>query len=332
MNVPEKDPWLGKPYFSLDAWCKQVYGQKVWKLSLQAGLTCPNRDGTLGRRGCIFCSEGGSGDFALPVGSPQTGIRADLEQLITAACEKHAGSPFIAYFQAFTNTYGPLPYLAALYERVLQVPGIIGISIATRPDCISPEIVCLLKSLQKKYPGKRIWVELGLQTMHDTTAHYLRRGYDLPCFEQAMQLLGSGKSGGTDTSFDPADRIPVIVHVIIGLPGETPDMLYQTIAYLNTFPLFGIKLQLLHVLAHTDLAEDYRQGLFQTLSLDEYLALTAGCLARLSPDIVIHRVTGDGPKSITLAPKWSFDKKNVLNSLHRYMKNHALSQGCLFRN
>lgn len=304
-----------KPYYSLNRYFREIYGQKVYKISLQGGLTCPNRDGTIGTGGCSFCSAGGSGEFALSVGSPRTGLYPDAENIFQAAGKKHAGSPFAAYFQAFTNTYGEPSYLRSLYEFALRQPGVIGISIATRPDCISQQIIDLLCTLRHKYPDKFIWIELGLQTIHDSTARRIRRGYTLPVFHACLQQLKE-------------HDIPVIVHVITGLPGESSEMVLETIRYLNHCKPFGIKLQLLHILQHTELAAEYQNGRISVLTLEEYVRLTAHCLGSLSPDIVVHRVTGDGPKDSTIAPLWSLDKKNVLNRLHRYMWDNSLYQGC----
>lgn len=306
--------WLGKPYYSLDAYCKQTFGRKVYKVSLNIGLSCPNRDGSLDTRGCIFCSEGGSGDFAYKIASPETGIFRDAGELLKKAFSAHPGSPFIGYFQAYTNTYGPLSYLKMLYEYILARPEIIGISIATRPDCISHEIIRLLSKLKIDFPGKFIWVELGLQTIHERTAAYIRRGYSLPCFQRSYEHL---------TAFD----IPVVIHVILGLPNESTQDMVETICYVNHLHPFGVKLQLLHILEGTDLAGDYLQGKFKALSREEYISLAAKSLSLLSSDIVIHRITGDGPKRITLAPKWSFDKKNVLNTLHGYMREKGIYHG-----
>lgn len=307
--------WLDKPYYSCNAYLRKTYGQKVYKISLDASLSCPNRDGTLDTRGCIFCSAGGSGDFAVKIASPSAGLYSEAFSLMENAFLKYPGSPFIAYFQAFTNTYGSIEYLEKIYRATLDLPQIIGISIGTRPDCISQEILDLFQKLRLCYPGKFIWVELGLQTIHEATAHYIRRGYDLQCFQRCYQNLSQ-------------HDIPVIIHIILGLPGETTDQMFQTIDYISSLHPFGVKLQLLHVLEHTDLADHYRKKQFEVLSMEEYISLTANCLGRLAPDIVIHRVTGDGPKHITIAPKWSFDKKRVLNSLHQYMRCNHLYQGC----
>ena len=303
--------WLDRPYYSLDAYCKNRYGSKVYKIALDAGLTCPNRDGTLGNRGCIFCSAGGSGDFAV---KPMDSVAEQLKKGQEMFGKKKTGNLFIAYFQAYTNTYGKLEYLAEIYEEALKQPQIVGISIATRPDCLPEKVLDLLSNLQKKYPKKDIWVELGLQTIHDTTAAYIRRGYKLEVFDTAVANLE--KRG-----------IPIVVHVILGLPGETTDMVLQTIQYLNRLPIFGIKLQLLHVLKDTDLADDYLAGKFETLSKESYMELLITCLKYLSPDIVIHRLTGDGPKDLLIAPTWSLYKRDFFNTLHRHLKQTGEYQG-----
>ena len=303
--------WLDRPYYSLDAYCKNRYGAKVYKIALDAGLTCPNRDGTLGTRGCIFCSAGGSGDFAV---KPMHSVAEQLKTGQAMFGKKKTGNLFIAYFQAYTNTYGDPGYLAEIYEEALKQPYIVGISIATRPDCLENEILEILTFLQQKYPTKDIWIELGLQTIHDTTAAYIRRGYHLEVFETALKNLHSR-------------NIPVIVHVILGLPGENTDMVLETIRYLNTRKIFGIKLQLLHVLKETDLAKEYQSGKFETLSKEEYMSLLISCLKTLSPEIVIHRLTGDGPKDLLIAPTWSLYKRDFFNTLHRHLKQTGEYQG-----
>lgn len=305
--------WHGKPYYSLDAYCKNTFGHKCYKIAIDAGMTCPNRDGTLGTKGCIFCSAGGSGDFAVSGDSITSQVISGKQKFGT----KKVGEHFIAYFQAYTNTYAPIPYLRKIFTEALNEPQICGISIATRPDCLGSEVLALLEELQEMYPNKYIWVELGLQTMHEDTAVYIRRGYKLDCFETAVNQLHKL-------------QIPVIVHVILGLPGETDAHIYQTVHYLNRQNIFGIKLQLLHVLEGTDLADDYRCGLFRTYEKEEYLDILIHCLELLSPEIVVHRVTGDGPKDILLAPRWSLNKRDVLNSLHKKMKENNTYQGRLW--
>ena len=325
--------WGDKPYYSVNEYCKNKYHEKLYKIAIDAGFTCPNRDGTLDKRGCIFCSAGGSGDFAVKVfdnadtmqvhatsydvTSAKT-VSEQIRQGLRLFKEKQVGSRFIAYFQAYTNTYAPVEHLRTLYTLALSHPDIAGISIATRPDCLPEECLDLLSDLQVQFPDKFIWIELGLQTMHEKTAEFIRRGYPLSVFETAMDEL-------TKRS------IPVIVHVILGLPSETFDMQYSTISYLNRRKPFGIKLQLLHIIKGTDLADYYADSVngFKALEKQEYLDLLIGCIERLSPDIVIHRVTGDGPKELLIAPTWSLNKRDVLNSLHKQMRENGSYQGRL---
>lgn len=301
-----------KPYYSLDYYLKMRFGEKIYKVTIDAGMTCPNRDGSIDTRGCIFCSASGSGDFA---GDFRLSIVEQIEQGIQGLSKFHSNR-FIAYFQAFTNTYASLSYLRKVYTEAISQETVAVLSIATRPDCIDEEIVSLLVELQKTYK-KPVWVELGLQTIHEDTAIYIRRGYQLPCFEYAVKLL---RDAG----------IEVIVHVILGLPGETKEQMIQTVTYLNGVDIQGIKLQLLHVLSDTDLAKDYIDGKFHVLEEDEYVELVAECIARLRPNIVIHRLTGDGPKDLLLAPLWSTSKMKVLNHIHHYLKVGKIKQGCMY--
>ena len=301
-----------KPYNSLSAYLKKEYGEKIFKLALDGGFTCPNRDGTKGNRGCIFCSAGGSGDFATAV--TETSVSKQIEKALSLFKNKNIGRKYIAYFQAYTGTYDTPERLLALYRAALSHPLICGISIATRPDCLGPEILEVLRQCQTDFPEKFVWVELGLQTIHARTAAYIRRGYPLSCFEEAMQNLHRLS-------------IPVIVHVILGLPGETDEDMLATIDYLNQCRIFGIKLQLLHVLKGTDLATDYENGSFSCLSKEHYIDLLIRCIDRLNPDIVLHRVTGDGPADLLIAPVWSLHKRDVLNTLHRLMREGGHYQG-----
>lgn len=304
--------WHGKPYYSLDAWCKNTYGEKCYKIALDAGFSCPNRDGTLGSGGCIFCSAGGSGEFAVEIRNSD--LSTQLQKGLSLFHDKKVGTRFIAYFQAYTNTYGPIKKLRRIYETALQEPEVCGISIATRPDCVGEDVCALLSELKEKYTDKFIWVELGLQTIHDATARFIHRGYELSCFEDTFQRLSSA-------------GIPMIVHVILGLPGEGKEEIYETISYLNRLSPFGIKLQLLHILKGTELAHIYETQPFPVYSQEEYLSVLTDCIARLSPDIVLHRVTGDGPKELLLAPLWSLNKRQVLNHLHAKMKQENIYQG-----
>ena len=271
--------WDEKRYYSLDYYLKQTYGEKLYKIALDGGMTCPNRDGTLGARGCIFCSSGGSGDFA---GDRRTSITAQIEAGKAQSIRKHNGSSYIAYFQAYTNTYAPVSYLRSVFTEAINHPDIRILSIATRPDCLNDDVLALLAELNKKKP---VWVELGLQTIHEETAQFIRRGYKLPVFEDALRKLR--KIG-----------ITVIVHTILCLPGESREMMLDTIRYLNTQDIQGIKLQLLHILKHTDLADYYEKHPFYLPSREEYYELLGMCICNLRPDIVIHRLTGDGPRKL----------------------------------
>lgn len=300
--------WGEKRYYSLDWYLKETYGEKIYKLALNGGMTCPNRDGTLGNRGCIFCSRGGSGDFA---GDPSQSISKQLQEGKEKLSTKHTGHSYIAYFQAYTNTYAPLEYLEKVFTEAMEDPEVKILSIATRPDCLGPDVLALLSSLNKRKP---VWVELGLQTIHPETARFLRRGYDLDRFKKAVYDLNSL-------------QIPVIVHTILFLPKETKEMMLDTISYLNQLPISGIKLQLLHVLKDTDLADHYAKEPFYLPTLEEYLPLLGTLLAHLRPDIVVHRLTGDGPKSLLIAPLWTGDKRRVLNAIQKYLKEADLWQG-----
>lgn len=299
-----------KPYYSFSAMLEERFGEKVYKVALNGGMTCPNRDGTLGSRGCIFCSAGGSGDFASDARLP---VREQIDAQISNISAKRPVQKYIAYFQAYTNTYAPVSYLEQIFTEAIRHEKIVALSIGTRPDCLPPETVALLAELNHIKP---VWVELGLQTIHPGTAAYIRRGYPLSCFEKAVQ--GLHQAG-----------LEIIVHTILGLPGEDRNMMLQTIDYLNRQPIQGIKLQLLHVLKNTDLAVDYESGKFSVLSMEEYLDILIDCLEHLRPDIVVHRVTGDGPKDLLIAPTWSSAKRTVLNSLHHEMKQRGAYQGRL---
>ena len=290
---------------SLNDRLREQYGTKVYKLALSSGCSCPNRDGTLGDRGCIFCD--GAGAFAA-CGE----IRVQLEQAKSRVASKAGeGTKYIAYFQSFTNTYGPIDRLRALYFASIEPEEIVALSIATRPDCLGEEVLELLEELNRRKP---VWVELGLQTIHPKTADYIRRGYDLPVYENAVAQL-------------KARGITVIVHQILGLPGETVDMMAETAQYIGQSGADGVKFHLLHVLRGTDLAADWEAGVFRTMELDEYIAVLEECVRRIPRDMVIHRLTGDGAKKDLLAPLWSGDKKRVLNAIHRAFLRDDVEQG-----
>lgn len=376
----------GERYYTLNQYLRERFGQKVYKLALDGGMSCPNRDGTLGYGGCIFCSAGGSGEFAVKAAEIDSGISANgseavkaseidssisasgseavkaaktnsgisanwrkegtiltgsvtaqIEQAKARICQKTNAESFIAYFQSYTNTYAPVEYLRQIFMEAICHPQVAVLSIATRPDCLPPDVLQLLMELNQIKP---VWVELGLQTIQERTARLIRRGYELSCYENAVAALR--KAG-----------IEVITHVILGLPGETKANMLETVAYLaenvqdsepwggqRTLPAFpssasyrtqGIKLQLLHVLEGTDLAVSYRNGEFQSLAMEEYLDILFACLEILPPEMVVHRITGDGPKKILIAPAWSGNKKMVLNTIRREMKQREIWQGNQYR-
>lgn len=294
-------------YYSLNQYLKDTFNTKVYKISINAGFTCPNRDGTLDTRGCIFCSGEGSGDFCE---SSLLSVTEQIEEGKKRVASKIGDDgKYIAYFQAFTNTYAPLDKLRAVFTEAISHPDIVAVSIATRPDCLPDEVLDLLSELNEIKP---VWVELGLQTIHERTAEYIRRLYPLSVYDKAVKDL---KERG----------INVITHVILGLPGESEEDMLQTVKYACDKGTDGIKLQLLHVLKGTDLAKDYEAGKFNCLSMDEYINLVVKCLEIIPENVVIHRLTGDGNKKILIAPEWSKDKKNVLNTLTKAIQTHQSS-------
>ena len=333
-------------YCSLNAYLRKRFGRKVYKVALDGGMTCPNRDGRIGRGGCIFCSGGGSGEFA-ERRLDHVNVSDQIDAGAARIRNKTDADLFIAYFQSYTNTYAPVSYLRELFTQAITHPSAAVLSIATRPDCLPDEVVDLLAELNQIKP---VWVELGLQTIHEKTAAYIRRGYPLDVYEDAVRRLEEA-------------GIEVITHVILGLPGETKEDMLETVRYLAhlprqgrpdtgqsrksagagpgaaqllpgewaseppVWPVRGIKLQLLHVLKGTDLALEYGKGAFEVLSLGDYIDVLFDCIEELPPDMVVHRITGDGPKSLLIAPDWSGDKKGVLARIRHEMKLRQLRQG-----
>lgn len=298
----------GARYYSLNQYLKHTYGEKLYKVSLDAGMTCPNRDGTLGSRGCIFCSAGGSGDFAA---DRNLSVTAQIEQGKAQAAGKYSGNSYIAYFQAYTNTYAPVSRLREIFSEALRHPDIRILDIATRPDCLGTDVLGLLGELNRVKP---VWVELGLQTIHPETAAFIRRGYGLSVFEEAVRRL---RMRG----------ILVVVHTILGLPGESTEQQLATVRYLNTLDIQGVKFQLLHILKHTDLAAYYEEHPFHLPDMEEYFEMLGKCLCALRRDIVVHRLTGDGPKPLLIAPLWTGNKRHVLNRFQAYLKDQDIWQG-----
>ncbi len=294
-------------YYSLNEYLRNTFGEKVYKISLNGGMTCPNRDGTLSDRGCIFCSRGGSGEFSA---NKLLSVTEQIEQAKSVIKAKTNCKKFIAYFQPFTNTYADVKYLETIFTEALNNEEVAVLSIATRPDCLGKDVLQLLESLNKIKP---VWVELGLQTIHKSTSDYIRRCYELDVFDSAVEQLHNL-------------NICVITHVILGLPLETRQMMLDTVKYVGE-KTDGIKLQLLHVLKDTDLLNDYEQGKFKTLSLEEYTDLLCDCIELLPKNVVIHRLTGDGDKKLLVAPLWSADKKRVLNTINNVFRQRNIIQG-----
>lgn len=294
-------------YSDLNTYLRETFGKKVYKLSLDAGFTCPNRDGTIGTRGCSFCSAGGSGEFAASRRLSITEQIEEAKERIRGKLPKNGEVGYLAYFQAFTNTYAPVELLRKVYKEAMEAEEVVALSIATRPDCLQPEVVALLEELNRRKP---IFVELGLQTVHEESAARIRRGYPLAVFEDAVQRLAQA-------------GIKVVVHLILGLPYETKEDMLASVRYVCEQPIHGIKLQLLHLLEGTDMGEEYkamsdeeRKKAFACLSMEAYLDMVVECLKIIPPSVVVHRLTGDGPKRMLIAPKWSGNKKAVLNALH----------------
>ena len=288
-------------YKTLNEHYRETFGCKVYKLSLDAGLTCPNRDGTLGVGGCIFCSGSGSGDFAEGLCAD---IRTQLERAKSRVAEKNRGGKYIAYFQSFTNTYAPIETLRKLYFEAIEPEEIVGLAIGTRPDCLGDDVIALLEEVNRIKP---VSVELGLQTIHPESVRYIRRGYENEVYFDAVKRL-------------KAANIDVVTHIILGLPGETPQMAMETTRAAVEAGTDGVKFHLLHVLRDTDLADDYLAGKFSCLSLEEYGLWLKSCIDILPPHIVVHRITGDGAKKDLIAPVWSGDKKRVINYLNRILR------------
>lgn len=300
----------GKRYYTLDDYLKTTFGEKVYRLSLNGGMTCPNRDGSLDTRGCIFCSAGGSGDFAT---APSLSVFQQIDAAKLRIQQKSSCKKFIAYFQAYTNTYAPVDYLRKIFSEAIAHPDIVALSIATRCDCLPPEVLDLLEELNRIKP---VWIELGLQTIHADTLKAIRSGFTLDQYERAVYALN--------------DRgIDVITHLIFGLPGESREMMLRSLSYVTSLPVKGLKLQLLHVLKNTDLGSIYENEPFPLFTFDDYCEFIVDCIEQIPSDIVLHRLTGDGPRALLLAPLWSTDKKRVLNTIQKRLKERNTWQGRL---
>lgn len=304
--------WNNKRYHNLDYELKKVFGEKTIKLSINGGFTCPNRDGTAGERGCIFCSEKGSGEFA---GDVDSSISRQIEDQINYLSKKWKTSSYIAYFQSYSNTYDTVQNLEKKYSEALGCENIKGLAIATRPDCIDENIAKLLSELNKK---TYLWIELGLQTIHDSTAKDIRRGYSLNVFDETLKLLNKY-------------NIKTVVHLILGLPGESKTQILESLRYISDKKIWGVKLHLLHILKNTDLEKLHQKTNFKILSQEEYVNLVCDCIELLPEDIVIHRITGDGKRSELVSPSWSLNKKQVLNDIDYELLRRNTYQGKMYK-
>ena len=299
--------WGEKSFNNIDYYLKEKFGEKIFKVSLDGGFTCPNRDGTLSYKGCIFCSESGSGEFA---GNRKNSITNQINEQIKFL-EKGVDKKYIAYFQNFTGTYGNIDYLRTIYEEAIKHPNIVGIAIATRADCLSEEVLGLLSKFNEK---THLWIEIGLQTVNDKTAEIINRGYKTEIFTEKMKELNKR-------------NIKVVTHVIIGLPNENKNDVFSTIDYINEQKTWGIKLHLLYILKNTELFEYYKSNPFEIMKKEEYISLVTEIISRLDKKIVIHRLTGDAPWKDLYEPKWSTDKRGILNGINKLLKEKKIYQG-----
>lgn len=306
-----KEEWGNKRYYSLNNFLRNKFGEKVFKISIDGGFTCPNRDGKVSTGGCIFCSARGSGDYA---GNRLMSITDQFNNIKEVMQKKWKNGKYIAYFQAYTNTYAPVDELRRKYEEAINMEGVVGIAIATRPDCLSVDVLELLKEMNSKV---YTWVELGLQTSNEATAKIINRGYDLPTFEEAVKNL---RNSGID----------VVVHTIFGLPGESKEDMLETVKYLSKTDIQGIKFHLLHLMKDTKLVKLYEEGKLQFLSKDEYVETISKAICMLPDNIVIHRLTGDAPRQLLIGPMWSLKKWEVLNAIDDYMEENNIYQGLDF--
>lgn len=302
------ESWNGKRYHSLNSHLKNIFGNKIIKLSFDGGFSCPNRDGTLGTRGCIFCGEEGSGEFA---GSRHRSLKTQANEQKLLISKKNNSNMYIAYFQNFTNTYGDVEHLRGLYYEALSIEGVVGLAIATRPDCIDNNVLDLLSELNER---TFLWIELGLQSIHESSSKFIRRGYDLEIYNKTIKNL-------------TRRNIRYVTHLIIGLPGENKKMMLETVKYVADTNSWGIKLHSLYIQKETDLYSYYLKNPFRILTKEEYVDIIVDSLEILAPDIVIHRLTGDGKRELLYEPKWSLNKLGVLSSIDKELKNRNSYQG-----
>ena len=304
--------WNGKRYHSLNYFLREKFGEKVFKISLDGGFSCPNRDGTISKGGCLFCSERGSGDFA---GGREFSIKRQFQDVKTMMAKKWKSGKYIAYFQAYTNTYAPVDVLQKKYEEALQEEGVVALAIATRPDCLGEEVLDLLETINKKY---YVWIELGLQTSKDEVAKKINRGYKLQVFEDAIESLKKR-------------NIDFVVHSIFGLPGEKKEDMLKTVDYIAHSGAQGVKFHLLHLMKNTPLVKLYEEGELEFLSQEDYIEILCKSVEMLPENMVIHRLTGDAPRELLIGPMWSLKKWEVLNAIDKAMVDNDVYQGKKFK-
>lgn len=307
-----KMKWGDKRYHTLNYFLREKFGEKVFKISLDAGFSCPNRDGTISSGGCVFCSERGSGDFA---GDRKFSITSQFQEVKSMMKKKWKGDKYIAYFQPYTNTYAPIEILKDKYEEALMQKGVVGLAIATRPDCLDEEVLNLLSEINKR---TYLWVELGLQTVNDDIGEIINRGYGLSTFEKALKELRNR-------------NIDVVVHTIFGLPSETKQDMINTIKYLSHKDVQGLKIHLLHLMEGTPLVNIYEKGQLKFLTQEEYIDIVCESIGIIREDIVIHRLTGDSPRDLLIGPKWSLKKWEILNSIDKELESRGIYQGINYK-
>lgn len=304
--------WNGKRYHSLNYFLREKFGEKVFKISLDGGFSCPNRDGKISKGGCVFCSERGSGDYA---GDRHLSISDQFDDIKEMMAKKWKSGKYIAYFQAYTNTYAPIDVLKQKYEEALKQEGVVALAIATRPDCLGDEVLDLLEDINKKF---YVWVELGLQTCNDETARKINRGYKLEVFEDAIKRLKER-------------NIDFVVHSIFGLPGETKEDMLKTVDYIAHSGAQGVKFHLLHLMKGTPLVKLYERGELEFLEEEDYIDLLCKSVEMLPQEMVIHRLTGDAPRDLLIGPMWSLKKWEILNAIDRTMEENDVYQGKKFK-
>lgn len=313
-TIIDQEPllWGDKRFHTWNTKMRQTFGGKIFKVMLDAGFTCPNRDGTIATGGCTFCSARGSGDFA---GSRRDDLVTQFNTIRDRQHKKWPDARYIGYFQAYTNTYAPVHVLREYFETILEQPGVVGLAIGTRPDCLPDDVIEYLAELNER---TYLWLEMGLQTIHDSTSELINRAHDTACFVDALERLRQ-------------HNIRTCAHIIYGLPGETHEMMMETGRAVANMDIQGIKIHLLHLMKKTPMVKQWEAGLLRFLEQDEYIKLVVDTLEILPPEMVVHRLTGDAPRELLIGPKWSLNKWEVLNGIDAELKRRNTWQGKYWR-